>query len=93
MLHYNVNFMLLIVILIQFLFVPSKNHLLQICLSFFLASKMNFDIGSTSYLSSTSSSDDDDNLLMNNIAKMNATEEILCHAISSRNMILANYLN
>ena len=94
MLHYNVNFMLLIVILIQifFLFVPSKNHLLQICLSFFLASKMNFDIGSTSYLSSTSSSDDDDNLVMNNIAEMNATEKILCHAISSRNMILANYL-
>ena len=95
MLHYNVNFMLLIVILIQifFLFAPSKNHLLQICLSFFLASKMNFDIGSTSYLSSTSSSDDDDNLVMNNIAEMNAIEEILCHAISSRNMILANYLN
>ena len=54
---------------------------------------MNFDIGSTSYLSSTSSSDDDDNLVMNNIAEMNATEEILCHAISIRNMILANYLN
>ena len=95
MLNYNVNFMLLIVILIQifFLFVPSKNHLLQICLSFFLASKLNFNIGSTSYLSSTSSSDDDDNLVMNNIAEMNAIEEILCHAISSRNMILANYLS
>ena len=95
MLRYNVNFMLLIVILIKifFLFVPSKNHLLQICLSFFLASKMNFDIGSTSYLSSTSSSDDDDNLVMNNIAEMNVIEEIHCHAISRRNMILANYLN
>ena len=54
---------------------------------------MNFINGGSSYLSSTSSSDDDDNLVMKNIAEINATEEVIRHAISNRNMILANYFN
>ena len=60
---------------------------------FLLTSKMNFINGGSSYLSSTSSSDDDDNLVMKNIAEINATEEVIRHAISNRNMILANYFN
>ena len=54
---------------------------------------MNFINGGSSYLSSTSSSDDDDNLVMKNIAEINATEEVICHAMSNINMILANYFN
>ena len=54
---------------------------------------MNFNNGGPLYLSSISFSNDDDNLVMNNIAEINATEEVICHAMSNINMILANYFN